>query len=185
MVMYASGTLILPALIGAMVNTKDREFWQEQKISNALHIRLYVHQGAYIGFHLGYFFLLPLSLMEKQFDLHAPAWVEFIKMLVPILAGYAGAQLVPYNLWRAYKRLHLKDGAIFFVFIFLGPAWMWFVLEFNNYIGIFTLLIAASLLSRAMAIQYRRKGTTVIPVPWLVIFYGFILICQIVSLLIQ
>lgn len=185
MALYAVGSIILPLFIGIMVNTKDQDFWKEQKISNTLTTRLYVHQGAYVGFHVGYFLLFPFAMIQNQFDIQPIIWVEFMKMIIPMAVGYAGAQLVPHNLWLTYKHLHLKDGSIFFVFIILGPVWAWFFLEFNKSIGILTILMAMTLLTSAMAIQYRRNGNTIIPVLWVIIFYSLIFLCQILSPLIQ
>jgi len=155
MVMFAAGIIILPACIGAFVNTKDDEFWKSENISNSLVTRLYVYQGAYIGFQVGYFILLPISLFQKQLWLRTYVLAEFLKMLMPIFIGFAGAHLVPHNLLRAYKRLDLRDGAIFFIFIFLGPLWAWFVLQYMAYIKIFTLLAALTLLAIVGLVRYQ------------------------------
>jgi hypothetical protein len=180
---YAIGTAIVPPLIGGMVNTKDQMYWKEKKISNSPTTRLYVFQGAYIGFHLGYFLLFPLALLQSQFQIQSTISIEFMLMAIPIAIGYAGAYLVPYNLIRAYKRLDLKDGYIFFIFVVVGPAWAWFLFNLHSQIGMITLLTAITLLTIAMAIQYKKQGNTIIPVLWIIIFYGLIFICQIISAL--
>jgi hypothetical protein len=80
----------------------------------------------------------------------------------------------------------LDYGGIFFIFIILGPLWAWFFLEFyetliTQKLGAILILLSATILAGAMAIQYRRKGNTIIPVLWVILFYGLIFICQIVS----
>lgn len=190
MFLYAVGTIILPFIISAMIGVKKNAFWQKQEIPSGLMIYIYTYQGASIGFHLGYFAVFVLSLTQYNFQLQPVVWIEFIKMALPIVVGYTGAQLVPYNLWRAYGRLHLKDGGIFFIFAILGPVWAWFFLEFyeiliTRKLGAIIILISITMLTGVMALQYRRKKNTVIPVLWWMIFYGLILICQIASRLIQ
>lgn len=162
MVFYAGGTIILPLLIGAVVNTNIQPFWRERGVSNEISIRLYVHQGAYIGFHLGYFVLFPLAVIQGQLSIQPVAWIEFIKMIAPLILGYIGAQLVPYNLWRAYGRLALKDGGIFFIFILLGPIWAWYTLEFQKiipspFIGMIIILVAVTAFVSTQAIQLKKK----------------------------
>ncbi|HRQ21994.1 MAG TPA: hypothetical protein PLF42_01090 [Anaerolineales bacterium] len=126
---YAAGALVLPLLIGAMTNTNKEIFWRERKLSRSPILRLYTHQGAYVGFHVGYFVIFFLTSVQNLFTPHFIHWVEFIKVAFPILMGYAGARLIPHNLWVAYGRLHLRDGGIFFFFALLGPLWAWFLLE--------------------------------------------------------
>ena len=190
MFLYAVGTIILPFIISAMIGVKKNAFWQKQEIPSSLMIHIYTYQGASSGFHLGYFAVFVLSLTQYYFQLQPVVWIEFIKMALPIVVGYTGAQLVPYNLWRAYGRLHLKDGGIFFIFAMLGPVWAWFFLEFyeiliTRKLGIIIILISITMLTGVMALQYRRKKNTVVPVLWWMIFYGLILIRQIALLLIQ
>ena len=190
LVLYSGGSLILPLLIGALINTKNITFWQEHKIANSLITRLYVHQGAFIGFHLGYFIVFAIGLIRHYFNLQSAGWLELITMAIPLVISHTAAQLTPYNLWHAYRRLHLKDGGIFFVFVILGPLWGWFFFEFYSLLtspltGIFVILAATTLLISLMTWQYRRKGNTVIPIHWWIIFYGIILICQVVSLFIK
>ncbi len=189
MILYAAGTVILPFVIGAMIDIKNNSFWKEQKIPSVL-MTLYIYQGASIGFHLGYFVVFALSLAQYYFQLQLVVWIELIKMVIPIAVGYAGAQLVPYNLWLAYGRLHLKDGGIFFVFVILGPAWAWFFLKFYETLisqkpGAIIILISITTLTGAMALQYRRKKNTTIPVHWWIILYSLILIGQVILIFIK
>lgn len=188
-VLYAAGTMALPLFIGALTNTKNNKFWQEQESAKPQMVRLYTYQGAFIGLHLGYFAIFAISLFRQFIHQEATDWSELAAATLPVILSYIAARLTPYNLWRAFGRLHLKDGAIFFIFAILGPLWGWFFLEYHQLLvtpdGLLFVLSSITLLVIAMAWQYRRKGTTVIPMYWWVIFYGSILICQIISIFIK
>jgi hypothetical protein len=188
-VIYTGGAIVIPALIGALTNTKNSEFWQKQSISE-LNLRLYTHQGASIGFHVGYFFIFLIGLLRYNLGLPSITWMEHLAAAFPVLLAYASARLVPHNLLLAYKSLRLRNGAIFFIFFLFGPAWAYFLL--NSYdvlltraLGIFTVLMALTILLAMMALRYRQSGTTVIPTSWWVIFFGSIVICQLLALLIR
>lgn len=188
--LYAAGSIIIPLLISGMVGVKNNPFWRDKKTSTTLTFFLYMIQGASISFHIGYFLIFAFSLTQYYFQAQPSIWGEIIKMLIPLFIGYAGAHLVPYNLWRAFGGLHLKDGGIFFIFIILGPLWAWFFLEFyeiliTQKLGVIVILLSATILAGAMTIQYRRKGNTIIPLPWVILFYGLIFICQIVLFFIK
>lgn len=127
--LYVIGTLCIPLAIGWMTNIKNNSYWKEQNIQNPINLWLYAFQGGYVGFHVGYFFVFFLTLMLTQFKQSA-TWFEIIKILFIIIVSYASAQLVPYNLWRAYQRLELKDGWIFFIFVIVGIGWAFFFLEY-------------------------------------------------------
>ena len=148
--LYAVGSLILPLFVGAMTSTDNNIFWKEQELPNPVVLRLYVHQGAFVGFHVGYFFIFLFSFLSSILELQPTVFMNLVKTIVPIAVAYAGAQLVPYNLWLAYKRLILKDGGIFFFFALLGPIWGVFFLEFykvltSQWMGTITLLIAITI----------------------------------------
>lgn len=130
--LYVIGTLFIPLVIGYMTNIKNNSYWKEQNIQKPINLWLYTFQGAYVGFHVGYFLMFFLTLMLKQLNLQFGVWFEIIKILFAMIVSYASAQLVPYNLWRAYQRLELRDGWIFFVFIFVSPVWAWFFIEFHE-----------------------------------------------------
>lgn len=164
MVLYTIGSLILPLLIGAMTGAGGKEFWKEKGLSRSPVLHLYVHQGAYVGFHVGYFVIFVLTSVQNLIGAQA-AWVEFMKIALPIAVGYAGAHLIPYNLWLAYGRLRFKDGGIFFVFALLGPLWAWFFIEFHSTLtspvmGAVLLLAAMTLLVVNEAEKQRRLGRT-------------------------
>jgi len=189
-VIYAAGAIIIPALIGVLTNTKDNEFWREKHSVSELNLRLYIHQGASIGFHIGYFFVFMIGLLRYNLGVSSRSWLEIAAAAFLIILGYAGARLVPYNLLSAYKQLRLKDGRIFFVFFLVGPAWGYFFLGsydilLTKALGVFIVLSSITILLVMMALRYRQSGTTVIPVYWWVIFWGFIVICQILAFLIK
>ena len=153
-------------------------------------LRLYTYQGAFIGFHLGYFIIFAIHLLIYFLQASLAVWHQFILMGFPLLMGYISAQVVPYNLWRAYGRLWFSDGAVFFVFILLGPLWGWFFFEFHSLLispttGIIVILAAITLLVSLITLQYQRKGNTTIPVQWWIILYSLILICQIILIFIK
>ena len=123
---YAVGTLVTPLLIGVLANPRHSKFWQEHNLASNFVTQLYTYQGASIGFHLGYFGIFAANLVGYYLHLHFALWFEWIETGIILLWGYLAARLVPYNLWRAYGRLALTDGWIFFVFLLLGPFWAFF-----------------------------------------------------------
>ena len=184
---YAAGSILVPALIGGLINTKDNKFWQDQRFASDLTLRLYTHQGASIGFQLGYFFIFMTSLLRYNLGWTSVTWVELTAAACLLVLGWAGARLVPYNLFAAYKRLSLKDGRIFFVFFLMGPAWAYFLLEtyavlLTKALGIYIVLLSITLLLAAMTLRFHQRGTTVIPVHWWLIFWSLILLCQLLLL---
>jgi len=189
-VAYVSGAIIIPALIGVLTDTKNNEFWQKKESVSELNLRLYTHQGASIGFHVGYFFIFMVGLLSYNLGLQSVIWMELIALVFPIILGYASAQLIPYNLLLAFKQLDLKDGAIFFVFFLFGPAWGYFLLKsydilLTKAVGVLTVLLAITGVLAMMVLRYRQSGTTVIPIFWWVIFFGSIVLCQFLTLLIK
>jgi len=182
--MYIGGTLAIPPLIGLLTDTKNNIFWQQHNLATAAVTRLYTHQGAFIGFHLGYFGAFVIGLFRYYFHQYPTIWFDLTVMLFPLMVGYMGARLVPYNLWQAYGRLNLTDGEVFFFFVVFGPLWGFLFLEIYPYllnpiIGAIIILLAVITLVILMAWQYRQKGNAVIPVYWWIIFLGLILTCQI------
>ncbi len=189
-VKYVCASILLPPCIGLLTNTKDNPFWQQNKTVSSLMLRLYTYQGAFIGFHLGYFVIFAIHLLIYFLQARLSMWYQFMLMGFPLLMGFISARVVPYNLWRAYGRLWFSDGAIFFVFILLGPVWGWFFFEFYSLLispttGIIVILAAITLLASLMTLQYQRKGNTTFPVHWWIILYSLILICQIILLFIK
>ncbi len=163
MVLYTAGALALPPLIAALTNTKDNAFWMEKKMHSSTALRLYVHQGAYVGFHVGYFIAFGVTSIQVLAGLSAIPWIEMIKTIIPIIMGYTSAQLVPYNLWLAHRRLDIRDGGIFFIFALLGPLWALFFLEFheifsNPLMRALAILLAVTILVIAQTIKHQKSS---------------------------
>ncbi len=187
-VMYAIGSIFIPVLIGLLTNTKDNDFWREQETARELNLRLYTYQGASVGFHVSYFFVFMLGLLRYNLGWRSVTWIDLVAAAFLIMLGYVGARLVPYNLFKAYEGLSLKDGRIFFIFFLVGPAWGYFFFEIYDVLltkalGIFIVLSSLTILLAMMTLRYQRSGTTVIPVYWWVIFWVFIVLCQVLVFL--
>jgi len=147
MQMCMAGTLAVPLLIGLLVNTKDNEYWKQNSSANSKLIRVYTYQGAAIGFNVAYFFVLPFVLVRYYLQLGSSIWLEIAAVTLGLILGNMAARVVPHNLWRAYKRLTLADGGIFFVVALLGPMWGLFFLEYYSILlapasGIIAILLA-------------------------------------------
>ena len=160
-VLYTIGSIIIPPMIGGMTDTGKKAFWKEKELSRSAALHLYVHQGAYVGFHVGYFITFLFTFIQNLFGTQPITWFESIKIIIPITISYLGAQVIPYNLWRAYGRIHLKDGGIFFVFALLGPLWAWFFLEFHKILissipGAVIILMAVTILVTQQAGKGRK-----------------------------
>jgi hypothetical protein len=130
--MYVAGTLVVPLLMGMLIDTKQNEYWQAQGLADSRLLRLYTYQGAGIGFNLGYFFVLPMVLIRHYLNWGGAYWPALIAVTLGLILGNMGARVVPHNLWLAYHRLLLKDGALFFVVAFVGPLWGLFFLEYYS-----------------------------------------------------
>ncbi len=161
--LYIAATLAIPLIIGLLTDTKGNLFWQQHDLADSVIIRLYVYQGAGIGFNLGYFAILAVSLASYYLHLGLPLWVELTLTIVPLIVGNMAARLVPYNLWLAYGRLSLSDGWIFFVVALLGPAWGFFFMQFYSIIltpapGIFVVLVAITIFIMIQARQNKPRS---------------------------
>lgn len=132
MYMFIAGSLIIPLLIGVLVNTRDNDYWKEQNEVRPFLLRLYTYQGAGIGFNIGYFLVFPFSLMRHYLGFESAVWIEILAATAGLILGTMGARVVPHNLWRAYKRLALSDGGIFFLVALMGPLWGWFFVEYHS-----------------------------------------------------
>jgi hypothetical protein len=93
-----------------------------------------------------------------------PAWLNGLAAAWPLILGYAAARQVPFNLWRAYHGLRLKDGAIFFTFVLFGPLFGVFFYNFYSLLltpstGITIILLTVGILAGLMTWQRRRTGT--------------------------
>ena len=164
MQMYIAGTLAVPLLIGLLVNTKDNEYWKRNSAANSKLVRLYTYQGAAIGFNVGYFFVLPLILTRYYLQIGSSIWLEMAAVTLGLILGNMAARVVPHNLWRAYERLTLADGWIFFIVAFIGPMWGLFFLEYYSILlspvsGIITILLALTAVVTISAWQARKRTT--------------------------
>ncbi|MBI2331817.1 MAG: helix-turn-helix transcriptional regulator [Chloroflexi bacterium] len=162
MVLYATGACIIPLFIAVMTNTKNNAFWMEHEMHNSIMLRLYVYQGAYVGFHVGYFLIIPISLLQVQLGLGTSAVLEVVKVFIPLWIGYASSHLIPFNLWLAYHRLNIKDGGIFFVFTLVPFFWAWFFLEFHDtffspFVGIIVFLTSLTIAVMAQMMKIGKK----------------------------
>ena len=164
--MYTVGTLIIPLLIGLLINTKNNEYWKQQKLTNPILLRLYTYQGAAIGFNLGYFFIFPFILVRYYLDLGSSIWLEILAVTLGLILGNMGARVIPHNLWLAYRRLHIADGAIFFVVALLGPLWGVFFQKYHSIIltpllGSMIILIALTIFIIITTQQFKKtqRGT--------------------------
>jgi transcriptional regulator with XRE-family HTH domain len=160
-VWYAVGTLLIPAWIAALTRTRDNPFWLEQGLENTWNTRLYTHQGASIGFHVGYFVVLSVGLFGYNLGIPPLKWAEWLVILPPLGLAYASARLVPYNILRAFQDLRLAHGAIFFIFAFFGPFWGAFFYWYHSLLlqrtlGLAFFLLAATILAAWSTIQTRR-----------------------------
>ena len=147
---YVGGTLIIPLMIGLLINTKDNVYWKKYGMEDSILLRIYTYQGAGIGFNLGYFFIFPFSLLRYYLHLGSAPWIEIAAVTLGLVLGNMASRVTPYNLWRAYGRLTLTDGGIFFVVALLGPLWGFFFLEFYSILltpvlGVIVILLAVTL----------------------------------------
>ena len=162
-IMFVGGTLAVPLCIGLLVNTRDNDFWKQQKGVDPFLLRLYTYQGAGIGFNVGYFLVFPFCLARYYLKLESTVWIEVLAVTLGLVLGNMAAHVVPHNLWRAYGRLTLKEGGIFFVVALMGPLWGFFFLEFYTILlvpvwGITAILLAATFLVIMNARQKKNKS---------------------------
>jgi len=160
--LFLAASLVIPLLIGLLTNTKDNPFWEKHKLGNVRVTRLYVYQGAGIGFNMGYFFVLGISLFRYYLHIPSSPWFELAAAALPLVVGNMAARLVPYNLWLAYGRLNVVDGWIFFTIALLGPFWSFFFIQFYSILltptlGAFMILTAITIIIIIEARQTRRK----------------------------
>ena len=147
--MYAGGSLVIPLLLGTLVDTKASEYWRKQSGVSSFLLRLYTYQGAGVGFNVGYFLVFPLSLARHYLRFEPSIWIEILAATVSVVLAHMGARVIPHNLWRAFKRLTFRDGGIFFAVALMGPLWAFFFLEFYSTLlhpalGIVVILLALS-----------------------------------------
>ena len=162
-IQYAIGSILIPVLTTIPIFMKEQTFWQRQKNLDRRLLWLYTLQGAIVGFQVGYMSIFFVALFIYQVGIYPYLrWLGVLLALLPVILGYAAAREVPFNLWRVYKRLSLKDGGIFFIFALLGPVWSLFFLAIYPVLlapgyGLAILLVAISILALLKTWQKRRK----------------------------
>ena len=90
-------------------------------------------------------------------------WIELLAMAITLPLGYAGARLIPYNLWRAYRGLDLSDRKVFFVFFLVGPFFGFFFFEYyeillETLVGGLSILATILLFISLAAWQQKRNS---------------------------
>jgi transcriptional regulator with XRE-family HTH domain len=157
--LFIAASLAIPMLIGLLTNTKDNLFWKKHGLGNAITTRLYVYQGAGIGFNLGYFFVFGISLFGYSLHIASSPLFELAAAALPLILGNMAARLAPYNLWLAYGRMSIVDGWIFFIAALFGPLWGLFFTQFYSILltpvlGVFMILLAITIIA---VMEERRK----------------------------
>ncbi|MGD8456997.1 MAG: hypothetical protein PVF83_11470 [Anaerolineales bacterium] len=182
---YIAGSLVLPLIIGGLSRTIDSDYWKQQGLAQLPELRLYTHQGAFIGFHLGFTAIFFARLFLHYLALiRFPHWVEGVAAIFILWVSYSVARQVPFNLWRAYRRLRLRDGAVFFIFVFFGPVFGAFFFKFHDIflslkLGLPLIITAVLTLLILQVWQRHRTGSSVIPAHiWATIFGAFTIIYQ-------
>ena len=127
--LFALGSILVPILIAIPFFSKKTSGWWSRKRVNPLVLWLYTLQGAFVGFQVCYMSLFFVALLVFQLGIYPYLrWLAILLAAFPVVLGYVAAREIPFNMWRAYRRLSLKDGGVFFLFAALGPAWGWFFL---------------------------------------------------------
>lgn len=183
---WAAVNLINPLIVGALARSWARSEWQARPAVRGWLLRAYTFQGAWLGYQIAAFSLFAGALLSYHAGLDAfirpiRPLLEIVLALWPLAWGYAAAQTVPDNLWRAYGRLSWSDGSIFFVIAALAPVWAIFFYWQADFLlapfwGMSTLLLALVGALALAAWQERRTGSTVIPIHVWIIIYGLILV---------
>lgn len=174
---FAVGMVAIPLGMAALAQTWREAAWRERPGAGPISIGLSALLGAWVGFQVGGMLVFGLALIGYHFDLpRAGSPIELVGAVIPIGLGYAAARRIPHDTWKAFGRLDLRDSAIFFVLVGLGPAWaafFWYTHDalLNRFVG--ALILWVSLLGAAGLAywQKRRTGSTVLPVHvWIAIF---------------
>jgi len=164
---YSAGALIVPIFIGGLTRTQEDEFWKRQRSVKTWALRLFTHQGALIGFTVGYMMVFIGALAGHYLALgRAPRWLEGIIAAWPIILGYAAARQVPFNLWRAYGGLRFAalDLIPSLAFVLFGPFWAAFFYAYHPWLlyapaGLALILCALGIAAGSAAWQARAAQT--------------------------
>jgi hypothetical protein len=116
--LYALGAFSLPWLVGGLIQTREDVFWRDQGLAKDWQVRAYTYLGAATGLHVGFTLLFMLGLVYYYASGEGlGAWASAILLILALVISAASAREVPFNQWRAFARVRLRDGAIFSVFI--------------------------------------------------------------------
>lgn len=161
MLIYVAATFILPLLLGMLIDTDKNIVWKELEAVPPFMVRIYTYQGAFVGFHVGYFFILLIHFALFYLQIRPAMWAQFIFASFPLFMGAVGAHVVPDNLWKAYKRLWFSDGWIFFIFVLVGPIWAYFFLQYYSLLTsrVSSVFIIILVLLLSAWITKRKKNT--------------------------
>jgi hypothetical protein len=135
--LYLIGALTLPLGVAVLTRTYADQFWIKQNLDKTRELQVFTHQGAQIGFHLGYMTILLGALIGHYVDQAAfPPWLEGLVALWPVVLSQVAARQVPFNLWRAFRELHFTwaDLGPTLAFILIGPFWAWFFLTYHPWL---------------------------------------------------
>ena len=182
---YIAGSITIPLIIGGLSRTTNNNYWKQRKLEQSRDLRLYTYQGAFIGFHLSFtlIFIVRLFLHYLNFSGFS-FWTEGLATIFIILVSYSAARQVPFNLWRSYGRLHLRDGFVFFIFVIFGPLFGGFFFQFSDLLlsstrGLPLIIVAILILLIMQVWQRRRTGSSIIPAHiWAAIFAAIAILYQ-------
>jgi hypothetical protein len=132
------GGVLLPPLIAWRTRAQEGAFWRSPQPEVARGaVSVFTHQGAAVGFQVAYLLIVFVALVGHYFGVGPlPGWSGGIVSVIPIVLGYAAARQVPFNVWRAYKRLHLERGSLIplWAFVLVSPAWALFFFEYHAWL---------------------------------------------------
>jgi hypothetical protein len=135
--LYVLGAMTVPLGAGALTRTREDEFWVRQGLTRTGVLRMFTHQGAHVGFHLGYMMIFMGALAGYYLGFGSvPRWVESLVAVWPVALSHVAARQVPFNLWRAYKGLRFTraDLGPTLAFTLFGPLWAWFFLLIQGWL---------------------------------------------------
>jgi hypothetical protein len=160
-ILYAGSAFALPFIIGGLTPTKSDPFWQKPDNPPSWILRLYTHQGAAAGYHVGFAIVFAVWLLLNYLGMtQLPDWLTGLAAVWPVLLGYAAARQVPVNLWRAYGRLRLADGGIFFTLFAFPPFFAWYFFHYYPLLlsatgGLAMILLTVGLLAGYLTLKRR------------------------------
>lgn len=169
---YVVGGLVLPLLIAWRTRAHEGAFWRspQPEVQHEA-VSVFTHQGAAVGFHVAYLLIVCVALAGFHFGVgRLPGWGEGAAAIFPVGLGYAAARQIPFNLWRAYKRLRLERGSLIplWAFVLVAPAWAVFFVFYHAWllhplVGPSLLIVSLLLFTGWNAFRDRRAGAVSSP----------------------